>query len=658
MKLRWAIMWFSGGLLGVVIAGGALQADKASPKSTAVINGTILAGEGGAQVSVTGLFSNSLYWLFNPAWAVYNADNSGAYADSDSLAYRPAASWGASDPTEMSAAYNFDLIQAYYLSVHSRNSYDAAGTQAVAYVHMWGGEDNAYWSPEDQAFFFYPGSQLAELAVLDVCAHEFTHAVTEKTAGLVYQREPGALNESFSDIFGALVEFASQDDGRSSWPGRAAGKADWLLGEDCAYPVATALRDLRNPEPYGQPSRYRGTLWYSGWGDNGGVHYNSGVQNYMAYLLAEGGAGINDGIAYAVTGLGIENMGRVAYRALTVYCAPNTDHHAARAAWLSAAEDINQAWTANVQAAWSAVGVDNSTPASSSNLRVLGLNNDYDGDQHGDLTIYDRRNGNWYCWSHANRDWLANGVNFGSSNYLPVPGDYNGGGKSDALLYAPLSASWSIWYLEDSTRATATNFGGADLIPAPGDYDGDGITDASLYNTRTGNWFIWSSRSGTWLVNGGVFGESGYFPVPGDYDGDGRSDLALYAEASGDWLILYAGTGELKQGNLGGPHYVPAPGDYDGDGVTEVTVYDYWYGGWYIYSPVAGWIMNGFPWGGYPYLPVSGDFDGDGVSDLVVYSAPDAHVHLYFSSGLTEHLANFGGQYIVPVVYWPLYGYM
>lgn len=645
-------------MLALLLTGWVIRAEAEAPKSAVAISGSILNGEGGAQVSVTGLFSNSLYWLWNDAWSVFNADDHGVYSDSGSLAYRASPSWGASDPTEMSAAYNFDLIQVYYQTVHGRNGYDAAGTQAVVNVHMWGGTDNAYWSPEDQAFFFYPGELFADFAVLDVCAHEFTHAVTEKTAGLVYQREPGALNESFSDIFGVLVEFASQEDGRGSWPGRTAGKADWLLGEDSAYPVATALRDMRNPEPYGQPSRYRGSGWFSGWGDNGGVHFNSGVQNFFFYLFCEGGSGNNDGISYSVTGIGLTNAARVAFRTLTVYCTPSTDYRAARLAWLSAAADLNPAWTTNVQAAWSAVGVDENTPAPDSNLRVLGLNNDFDGDKRGDLTVYNSRNGNWYCWSLANQSWLANGVNFGNSNYLPVPGDYNGGGKSDALLYAPASASWQIRFVENLSAATADSFGGPAFIPAPGDYDGDGVSDASIYNTQSGNWHIWSSRTQTWLVNGGNFGGPSYFPVPGDYDGDGRSDLTIYAEASGDWNIFYAGTGALAQGNFGGPNFVPAPGDYDGDGVTDLAIYDYRDGFWYIYSPVVGWIIDGFPWGGYPYFPIPGDYDGDGISDLVVYSQPDAYWRLYLSSGLTEFWTNIGGEDLVPVVYWSLYGYM
>lgn len=624
--------------------------------SDALISGSLNTGEGGASVTVTGDYGSGYYWLRYTArhWEIYDYRY-------HRVAQSSTASWGTTSElrSEMSAAYNFDNVQAYYADVHSRNSYDNSGAKALANVHVSGGTDNAGWDPGTQQFYFYPGSSWGELTVLDVCGHEFTHAVTENTAGLIYQNESGALNESFSDIFGTIIEFDYQPDGRSVYPDRTAGQADWLIGEDCTYPDVVALRDMRNPQRYYDPGKYHGTDWYYGSGDNGGVHYNCGVQNHFFYLFCEGGSGNNDGISYTITGIGIENARQVAYRALAVYCNPSTDYRAARIAWLSAAQDLNPAWTTSVQAAWAAVGVDGSTPPTpTSKLRALGLNNDYDGDQRGDFTLYDTLSGNWYIWSSRNQDWLINGDNFGSSTYRPVPGDYNGGGKSDALIYGPHEAGWYVSYLENNTFEATTGFGGDAFIPVPGDYDGDGFTDFTLYDTSNGVWYILSAHSRTRLLWGENFSAPGFSPVPGDYDGDGRSDLALYSETTGDWLILYAQNGIIVHGNFGGPHLVPVPGDYDGDGVSDLALYDYWYGDWYVYSPVAGLVLNGFPWGGSYYIPVSGDFDGDGVSDLVVYDRERAEWSIRYHSGATSRLTNFGGTSLVPVVYWQLYRYM
>ncbi len=332
--------------------------------TNAVITGNILAGEGGQSISVTGRYENTgFFYLYNTNrhWYVYNVATSG-YADNNTYAHRATNDWGASDRSEMSLGRNFDIVQRYFTEVLGRASFDDAGIYAEVNAHEGVNYVNAYW--DGSAFFFGDGNgtQANSLAVLDICGHEFTHAVTEYTAGLVYADESGALNESFSDIFGAAIEFYAQADGRASYPGKTPGLADWLCGED-SWLSSTALRDLRNPANPAtvgagneQPSRYHGTHWYSGSGDNGGVHQNSGVQNFLFYLLCEGGSGNNDGILYNVAGLGLSNAQQVAYRALTVYCTANTDYEGAHVAWLSAAQDLNPAWVASVSAAWAAVG--------------------------------------------------------------------------------------------------------------------------------------------------------------------------------------------------------------------------------------------------------------------------------------------------------------
>ena len=333
--------------------------------TNAVITGNILAGEGGQSISVTGRYENTgFFYLYNTNrhWYVYNVATSG-YPDTNTYAHRATSAWGTSDRSEMSLGRNFDIVQRYFTEVLGRTSFDDAGIYAEVNAHEGINYVNAYW--DGSAFYFGDGNgtQANSLAVLDICGHEFTHAVTEHTAGLVYAYESGALNESFSDIFGAAIEFYAQADGRGLYPAKSPGLADWLCGED-SWLSSTALRDLRNPANTAtvgagneQPSRYLGTHWYDGPGDNGGVHQNSGVQNFLFYLLCEGGSGNNDGILYNVAGLGLSNAQQVAYRALSVYCTPDTDYEGAREAWISAALDLNPAWVAQVSAAWSAVGL-------------------------------------------------------------------------------------------------------------------------------------------------------------------------------------------------------------------------------------------------------------------------------------------------------------
>lgn len=334
---------------------------------TNAITGNILAGEGGQSVSVNGWHENTdIYYLHSPksslSWLVYNVAISG-WPDFLTYAYRTNSDWAASDPAEMSLGRNFEIVQSFYRDVMGRQSFDDARAMARANAHEGIKYVNAYWDGSQLYFGDGDGVMANSLAVLDVAGHEYTHAVTDYSANLVYAYESGALNESFSDVMGTAIEFYGQPDGRASYPNKTAGAADWLCGEDC-WLSSIALRDLRNPRNSAtvgvgneQPSRYRGKFWYTGSGDNGGVHINSGVQNFCFYLLCEGGSGTNDGLKYAVTGIGVTNAEQVAYRALTVYCTPSTDYQGARAAWLSAAEDLNTNWVKSVAAAWSAVGV-------------------------------------------------------------------------------------------------------------------------------------------------------------------------------------------------------------------------------------------------------------------------------------------------------------
>jgi len=344
--------------------------------SPSTVQGYTLVREGGAQTSLSGWSENGVYYLHNPAnrWQVYNVATNG-YSDSDTYAHRANSNWDLADRGEMSAARAADLVQHYYLDVHGRNGHDDAGTLVRANVHqtwrqilgIWVYEpNNAFWDPVSEEMTFGQGDDVEyeQFCVLDVVGHEFTHGVINHTADLIYQGESGALNESFADIFGTLVEFHSQPDARGSYPNVEPGKADWFHGEDCAK-ATRASRDFREPHgPYAKwllPSRYMGSYWHDTsdpW-DNGGVHINNGVQNHFFYLLCEGGQGDNDGITYNVQGIGIPGAGEVAYRALSVYFGPADEYAEARERWISAAADINPLWTNNVMAAWAAVGIGN-----------------------------------------------------------------------------------------------------------------------------------------------------------------------------------------------------------------------------------------------------------------------------------------------------------
>ena len=245
----------------------------------------------------------------------------------------------------------------YLKAKFNRNSIDNNHFAIKSYVHYSRNYFNAFW--DGSRMTYGDGSSTngnKPLTALDVCAHEIGHGMTSKTANLVYQKESGALNEAFSDILGNSVEFWARPT-----------KASWKLGEDFSY----VIRDMANPNAYGDPDTYGGTYWVnpnctpSSTNDYCGVHTNSGVLNFWYYLLVNGGSGTNDkGFAYNVTGIGLDKAAQIAYRTLTTYLTSTSTYANARTYSLQAAADLYGAGSAEVTQttnAWNAVGVGGGT---------------------------------------------------------------------------------------------------------------------------------------------------------------------------------------------------------------------------------------------------------------------------------------------------------
>ncbi|MCC7181745.1 MAG: M4 family metallopeptidase [Acidobacteria bacterium] len=209
----------------------------------------------------------------------------------------------------------YDLAGAtydYFFSTHGRDSYDDAGAglmSSVRYRHPSQPGvpyQNAFWNGTQMVY----GEGFA--AADDVVAHELTHAVTEYSANLFYYYQSGALNESFSDIFGQTVDFVRG-------AGDDTGIARWRLAEDLSI---GAIRDMMTPTTFGDPGKLSDPQFFcvsNGWtnpsGDSGGVHINSGVPNHAFALMVDGGT-YN---GRTITGIGLAKAGLIQYRALTTY---------------------------------------------------------------------------------------------------------------------------------------------------------------------------------------------------------------------------------------------------------------------------------------------------------------------------------------------------
>ncbi|NRS87988.1 Zn-dependent metalloprotease [Flavobacterium sp. 7E] len=261
------------------------------------------------------------------------------------------------DNGALDAHWGAEKTYDYWSTVHGRNSFDNAGAAIKSYVHYDNAYDNAYWNGSVMTYGDGSGTYFDVLTSIDVAAHEIGHAICEKTANLAYQKESGAMNEAFSDIWGACIEYYA-----------APTKNTWLIGEDIERRSGhAALRSMSNPKSEGQPDTYGGTNWINvnctpaKANDYCGVHTNSGVLNHWFYILAVGKSGTNDiGNTYAVTGINIDKAAKIAYRIESVYLSANSTFANARTYGIQSAVELYGAGSAEVIAttnAFYAIGV-------------------------------------------------------------------------------------------------------------------------------------------------------------------------------------------------------------------------------------------------------------------------------------------------------------
>ena len=258
------------------------------------------------------------------------------------------------DNGALDAHWGAEKTYDFWNTLFNRNSYDNNGAIIKSYVHYNNNFNNAFWN--GVAMTYGDGSGSGDiLTSIDVCAHEIGHAICTYTAGLVYQNQSGAMNEGFSDIWGACIE----QYGRTAGLTATIPNAVWLIGEDLGNP----FRSMSNPNSKGDPDTYLGTFWYTGTADSGGVHTNSGVLNHWFYILTVGKSGTNNAPTpdtYSVTGIGMTKAAEIAYIAERDYLTPNSTYADARNATIEAASSIYCANSPEVIAvtnAWYAVNV-------------------------------------------------------------------------------------------------------------------------------------------------------------------------------------------------------------------------------------------------------------------------------------------------------------
>jgi len=297
------------------------------------------------------------------------------------------------DDVALDAHWGASVVARYWHEIHNRHSYDDNGTPIQSFVHYGDAYDNAFWNGSVMTYGdgSYQGgtnpaaSNFAPLTSLDVCGHEIGHAVCTHTANLVYQRESGAMNEGFSDIWGAAIERYVLDNVDSSLPYDQWGIGEQIDERDGGLPpgssTSRALRWMDDPKAEGNPDTYGGTNWTEPEcgeptlaNDQCGVHNNSGVLNKWFYLLVEGSGqqfspGVSKALAddstndigdtYSVVGLGFTDAEKIAYLAETIMT-PNSKFADARTASIIASRILFGPCSQqemSVRDAWYGVGV-------------------------------------------------------------------------------------------------------------------------------------------------------------------------------------------------------------------------------------------------------------------------------------------------------------
>ena len=194
----------------------------------------------------------------------------------------------------------------FYSANHNRDSLNNAGMALISTVHYSSNFQNAFWNGQQMVY----GDGFA---VDDVVGHELTHGVTDFESSLFYYYQSGAINESFSDLWGEFIDL-------SNTTGTDTAATRWRIGEDLPGSVGTGFRDMENPPTFLDPDRMLSPNYFAGANnedanggdaDNGGVHINSGVNNKAVYLLTDGGT-FN---GKTVTALGITKVAKIYYEA-------------------------------------------------------------------------------------------------------------------------------------------------------------------------------------------------------------------------------------------------------------------------------------------------------------------------------------------------------
>lgn len=244
-----------------------------------------------------------------------------------------------------------------------------------------------------------------------------------------------------------------------------------------------------------------------------------------------------------------------------------------------------------------------------------------------DLAVWRPSSGTWWVMGGSNSQQVN--FNWGTNGDFPVPGDYDGDGKTDFSIFRPASSAWWIYRSSDNTFYSSA-FGTSGDKPAQADYDGDGKTDAAVFRPSNGTWYLQGTATG---FSSQQFGLANDTPAPADYDGDGKADLAVWRSSAATFYSLNSNNNQLVSAVFAAASSEPVSADYDGDGRADYAIRSGI--NWHIKNSSNNQIQI-IAWQQAADSAVHNDYDGDGKVDIATWKSANGDWYIRQSSRIGQ----------------------
>lgn len=242
-----------------------------------------------------------------------------------------------------------------------------------------------------------------------------------------------------------------------------------------------------------------------------------------------------------------------------------------------------------------------------------------------DLAVWRPSTGTWWVMGGQGSQQVTQG--WGMNGDEPVPGDYDGDGKTDFSIFRPSTGEWYVLQSSDNAWMPVMAWGAATDKRVAADFDADGKTDRAVWRPSDGIWYIVQSSTGAATYQ--PYGASGDIPAPADYDGDGRADLAVWRNSDQTFYSINSSNGTSSSISFNQSSGQPVSADYDGDGRADHAIRSG--ANWIIRQSSSGQTVT-IAWEQSTDTAVHNDYDGDGKVDIATWRDSSGNWYIRNSS--------------------------